>query len=355
MLKGIVVGEVEKVPFDTPRLASMVSLAVGLGCFASEKNQLLRLYTICVPVNARINPVALEALKEALSKVYWFKSELQSFLRNSIGDPAILQIGDWGGYKIQVVSDIVDHLASDQERYFGHLRRLISDVIQFRDFPHLERLDDGEQKAERARVAVEILRKLVEDHEQTKRERETAEAQRRREAERMSKSKALLSRLEDSKCRFISLVTSVNHQARGIELEKILYDIFDLFDLDPRASFKLTGEQIDGAFSLDGTDYLLEAKWQQEAISRADMDVFKSKVERKLDNTLGLFLGINGFSRDGIDIHSSGRPLFLAMTGADLMAVLEGRIDFRSLLQRKRRHAAHSGKILLEVHELGSE
>lgn len=305
-------------------------------------------------MSARINPVALEALKEALSKVYWYKSELQSFLRNSIGDPKIIQIGDWNGYKIQAVSDIIDYLAEDQDKHLGHLQRLISDVTQFRNFDHLERLEDGDQKAERARSAVAALKRLAEDHEQAKREKEKAAAQRKSEAERLGKSKALLSRLEDSKRRYISLGTSANHHSRGIELEKVLYDIFELFDLDPRASFKVTGEQIDGAFSLEGTDYLLEAKWQQQVVSRAEMDAFRCKVERKLDNTLGLFLAINGFSRDGVDIHSSGRPLFLAMTGADLMAVLEGRIDLRSLMHRKKRHAAHSGCILLEVHELGT-
>jgi hypothetical protein len=32
------------------------------------------------------------------------------------------------------------------------------------------------------------------------------------------------------------------------------------------------------------------------------------KLGRKLDNTLGLFLSINGFSEDGVKAHSSGRP-----------------------------------------------
>jgi hypothetical protein len=38
------------------------------------------------------------------------------------------------------------------------------------------------------------------------------------------------------------------------------------------------------------------------------------------------------------------------MTGEDLMAVLEGRIDFVTLLIRKKRHAAQTGNILLRIH-----
>jgi hypothetical protein len=84
--------------------------------------------------------------------------------------------------------------------------------------------------------------------------------------------------------------------------------IFELFDLDPKASFRNTGEQIDGAFRLEGTEYLFEAKWQKSPVGVQELDAFSSKVGRKLDNTLGVFLSINGFSEDGVKAHSIGRP-----------------------------------------------
>jgi len=40
------------------------------------------------------------------------------------------------------------------------------------------------------------------------------------------------------------------------------------------------------------------------------------------------------------------------MDGADLLAVLEQRIDFVSLLIRKKRHAAQTGRIFLPIHEV---
>lgn len=299
----------------------------------------------------RIAPVALECLKDALSKIYWYKSELRSFIQNSLGDASILQIPDWSGYKRQIVSDVVDHLASNQEKYLGHLRRLIRDVCDFNNFRHLEQLEDGAQKAARAKEAVAALKALVEEHDTTAKDREESIRLRREAAERLNRSKAVLLKLEDVKKRFAALVLSSELQSRGLELEKIMYDIFEVFDLDPKASFRLTGEQIDGAFSLDGTEYLFEAKWQQQTVSRAEMDAFAGKIGRKLENTLGLFLSINGFSRDGIDLHSAGQAQFILMSGADLMAVLEGRIDFVSLLRRKKRHAAQTGRIMLEIHE----
>lgn len=78
-----------------------------------------------------------------------------------------------------------------------------------------------------------------------------------------------------------------------------------------------------------------------------------TKVTRKLDNTLGVFLSINGFSEDGVKAHSIGRPNIILMDGSNLMAVLEERVEFVTLLIKKKRHAAHTGEIYLPVHELG--
>ena len=132
-----------------------------------------------------------------------------------------------------------------------------------------------------------------------------------------------------------------------------MYDIFELFDLDPKASFRNRGEQIDGAFVLEGTEYLFEAKWHQSLIGVQDLDAFSAKVKRKLDNTLGVFLSMSGYSEDGIKAHSVGRPNIILMDGADLMAVLEERVDFVSLIVRKKRHASQTGEIYLPAHKLG--
>jgi hypothetical protein len=125
--------------------------------------------------------------------------------------------------------------------------------------------------------------------------------------------------------------------------------LFEIFDLDPKASFKVTGEQIDGAFTFDATDYLLEAKWQQQPVAAEDLDSLAAKVGRKLDNTLGLFLSINGFSTDAVTAHSASRKVILLMDGSDLMAVLERRVDLVELLHRKRRHASQTGEIFLRI------
>jgi hypothetical protein len=309
------------------------------------------LQRLAVGMNKQVSAVAIQTLKEALCSIYWYKADLRSFLQNCLSDKSLVGSANWDGYKRQVASDIVDALCSNQEKYLGDIRRLFHEVGKMDNFRH-EQLDDGSAKAERARRAVQDLRHIISAHDTVVSEEQHIEDRRKEAAEKLQKSKAVLEKLEDIRSRYMNLVTSTSPQQRGFELEKILYDMFDLFDLDPKASFRNTGEQIDGALSLEGTDYLFEAKWHKEITGIQDLDAFAGKVRRRLENTLGLFLSINDYSEDAVRGHSSGQAVIFLMIGADLMAVLEGRIDFISLLLRKRRHAAQTGEILLRIHEI---
>lgn len=301
----------------------------------------------------RVSPLALNSLKEALTHVYWYKRDLLGFLRNSLQDNRILVAAGYDDSltKRDIVGNLIDYLAKDQDSHLGSVRRLIQDACEFSSFAHLEKLDEGAEKARRARVAVATLKEMVKDHDAIAKEQAAKEKRREQAAKESQKLQASQQRLAEIKSNYIQLVTSTNPQKRGTDLEKVMYDLFELYDLDPKAAFKITGEQIDGAFTLDGTEYLFEAKWQQEAISRADLDAFKGKIERKLDNTLGVFLSINKFSDNAVSIYSTTGSKFFLMTGADLMAVLEERVAFASLLQRKKRHASTTGEVLLEYHQ----
>lgn len=300
----------------------------------------------------RLSPSAIVALKDALCCIYWYKADLRSFLHNCLRNPSVLASLNWGAYKRQTVSDLVDRLCEDQDQFLEDLMQLCYAVCDMTSFHHLEQLDGGAQKAQRARATVAQLTKMVEPHQEIERERAAIEERQKMYAEKLKASGAVRQKLEGIRARYTNLVVSPNAQGRGFELEKVMYDLFELFDLDPKASFRVVGEQMDGAFSLEGTDYLFEAKWQQKPVGASDLDAFAGKIKRKLDNTLGVFLSINFFSEDGVQAHSSGRGVVLLMDGAGLMAVLERRIDFVSLLIRKKQHAARTGEIYLRIHQI---
>lgn len=300
----------------------------------------------------RIAPAAVHALKEALTAVYWYKSDLRSFLTHSLSDPALLSRLNWDDYKRNIVATLVDHLASNEDRYQDALLRLMLDVAAVTDFSHLLRLDAGEEKAERARAAIATLNEFLAVHRDLLRDEEAAEHARQAAYEERLRNKAVRTRLEEVKSTFYAVIGPATPQERGYKLESVLRELFELFDLDPKASFKIVGEQIDGAFTFENTDYLLEAKWQRDPVGLANLDSFRGKIERKLENTLGLYLSVNGFAPSAVSAHSTARPVMIMMEGGDLMAVLDGRVDLLQLLLRKRRHAAQTGEILLPIHRV---
>jgi len=278
----------------------------------------------------RVTQSAFLALREALAVIYWYKPDFESFVRATVLRPEILVRLNFAEPKRRVAGELVDCLAADQDQYLGVLFELMGEVAAFEDFGHLARLEDGQMKVAQARDAVANLRKHYEGHATIRAEREAAEERRRHVRKAGEHVRADLERLEEFRSHAMSLLTA-DKQRRGYEFETLLRDLFELFDLDPKASFKIVGEQIDGAFTFDGIDYLLEARWQDRQVEPAALDVFDGKIRRKLENTLGLFVAINGFSETAIGNHSRARPTMILMDGADLWAVLDPRQSKRDV------------------------
>lgn len=76
----------------------------------------------------KIAPAAIVALKEALTHLYWYKSDLRSFLTTTLANPSLLANLNWDDYKRNVVSTLVDFIAKRPDQYQGDLLRLMSEV-----------------------------------------------------------------------------------------------------------------------------------------------------------------------------------------------------------------------------------
>jgi hypothetical protein len=217
------------------------------------------------------------------------------------------------------------------------------------DFPQLAWLEDAPEKIARATEAVARVRRHIQPYE----ERLAAEAAASTQIAQ-AKEEALLRRgtadaLALLQQEYFELLAMDNVRRRGFAFERWLGRLFEVFDLDPRASFRNRGEQVDGGFTLDNTHFLLEARWRKSLATKDDLGAFKAKVADKAENTLGLFVSIDGFDLTALSKHTQrGSPLVLA-DGGDLLAVLDQRIDLRDLLRRKYRHAAMTGEVFLPV------
>ena len=142
-------------------------------------------------------------------------------------------------------------------------------------------------------------------------------------------------------------------QERGFAFEIFLSELFAVYDLAPRRSFRNTGEQIDGSFEMPPETFLLEAKWQDARIGQGDLLTFAGKVEGKALWSRGLFVSYSGFTTDGLHAFARGRRTsIVCMDGLDLVQILSGGLNFIEVIQRKKRRAAETGNAFVPVRDL---
>lgn len=148
-------------------------------------------------------------------------------------------------------------------------------------------------------------------------------------------------------------ISKLAPQERGLRFEGFLNELFAAHELAPRNAFRLTGEQIDGSFRLDGQTYLVEAKWHGPQIGFADLMTFSGKVGGKASWSRGLFVSNSGFTVEGLEAFSRGRQTnLICADGLDLYEVLAGRVSLVEVLREKDRRAAETNRAFVAVRDL---
>jgi len=298
--------------------------------------------------NKKISPQAILALKEALSVIFWKKDDLKDFIKLSLHNSAIVGTINWNGTKRESVKELIERMTNRADIYKNDLMNLLLAVTDLTDFPQLEFWDEDGSKKQKAKDAVERLRKQTKGYIQITKEQEEARKRKQVAEKKIAKNKSLETELLELKGKFNKIASNTNFQQRGFDFEKFLNEMFLLYELDPKGSFKNFGEQIDGAFTFDGTDYLLEAKWKQQ-VNRGELASFTFKVESKLKIAMGLFITIEGLTSEAI---SPDFKSIIIMDGIDIIAILDGRVTLPDLLYKKRRTANESGKIYVPFDKL---
>ena len=135
-----------------------------------------------------------------------------------------------------------------------------------------------------------------------------------------------------------------NPQARGYQFERYLNRLFKDCALEPRESFRIKGEQIDGSFVLRNDIYLLEAKWTNKPTEKSDLVVFNEKVSSKSGFTRGLFISFAGYSSDAVETFCNGREVkIVLMTVQELAVALTREMDISTVIWNKVRALAEEG------------
>jgi len=303
----------------------------------------------------KISAAAYQALRDAVPVITWNKRPFETFLRTALRDHGELLIGlNFTEPKRAVADELVERLIADENRYRDVTLRLMLEISSMTKFPNLEQLKDVEDRRLRiaeAEAAVGLLSYIIKDYAE-----DIADAEKQRAAiQARTAQDAALRRfnqdLESLKTRFLDLQRETDVHARGYAFESLLADLFLLYDLEPRLAYKLDLEQIDGSFTFDTDDYIVEARWRAQAADRGDGDIFARKVERKGKNAVGLFISVNGFTGPFLQVFKESTP-FIVMDGGDLYAVFDNRVRLDDLIRAKKRHANETGSCYLPASQV---
>ncbi|MBE9073347.1 MAG: restriction endonuclease [Microcystis sp. M54BS1] len=156
---------------------------------------------------------------------------------------------------------------------------------------------------------------------------------------------------------FTKLINSEDKKQRGFSLEDLLKRIFSLYEIPTQKSFRRNegGEQIDGAFKLEGWYYLVECKWTQNLTDIRQLDSLYGKISRSGKQTLGLFLSINGWSKNVCPLlKQNNDKSIILMDGYDLRSVLveHNNLDLKNLLMKKLECLNLEGEPFYSAHQL---
>ncbi|MFZ3080969.1 MAG: hypothetical protein WA109_14925 [Bellilinea sp.] len=157
---------------------------------------------------------------------------------------------------------------------------------------------------------------------------------------------------------FDDLSISSDYQTRGFLLQDLLNKLFLLYEISVSKSFQRNegGEQIDGAFSLQGWYYLIECKWTKKLADIRELDSLLGKVNRSGKQAMGLFLSIDGWSENvPYLLKQNPQKCIILMEGYDLRNVLNGTIDLIKLLTAKITKLSLDSEPYLSVKEIMKE
>lgn len=295
----------------------------------------------------------IDLVQDALLKSFWRKAALLAFLRRHRISSNFLATWDTTETKRVFLSRLFPRLEASEKgvAVFKQMAVSLADQVKF---PDLEGWEDSEEKIRVARDAVGSLKRYLEIHRQKAEELREKEATRKLARERTERAISEAQTLEKFKEQLAELSKQLGTQAAGYAFQNWFYDLVNFFEIAHRRPYVVSGRQIDGSVTVEGTTYLGELKFTREQADAPDIDTFLTKVNDKADNTMGIMVSMSGYSSTAI-LQASGRktPVIL-MDYSHIYLVLGGTWTLEEVISRLRRHASQTGNAFLPAADFGA-
>jgi Holliday junction resolvase-like predicted endonuclease len=141
-------------------------------------------------------------------------------------------------------------------------------------------------------------------------------------------------------------------QARGRRFNAWIAELLGLHGVVARADNRSLGE-IDVAFSIGDTRYILEAKWTTAKADTGQLAKLQKRVRQRLAGTCGVFVSMSGYTAEALSDLANGERLeMLLLDGDHVEAMLFGWIEPEDLLSRLRDEASFSGRAYTPMTEI---
>lgn len=279
----------------------------------------------------------LQAMIQCFGKAFHYKDNLTAFLL-SCGVSRGLNDKHREQAKFVWGRNVLSELGQTESGCLVQ-RRILTELCKLRDLPDKDAPDrDAGLDALRTLKRLALEQKL---YVEVSREKEKGRSLQKEERLKIVQERnRTLECLRES---FNNAVTSDNRQQAGYTLEDLLKELFAIFEIEYRKSYRTGTQQIDGHFRFEGFDYLVEAKWRKDMPTESEIGGFKQKVDTKIESTRGLFVSVQGY-RPEVAAQFNGRGAnIILIDGYHLVQILEGRHDLRDLFRTIISKAAQEG------------
>ena len=297
-------------------------------------------------MKTQLTPHLRDLTFEAALHSFWRKKTLSSFLKAAKlpGLPSWLP----DETKRDYLSRVSESLQKTEQgrRKIIELAHFLAEQTSFLD---LEKWEDSGEKIEAAKRAVSMLRiYLSKQNKQLTSEKQRQEA-RKKFQESQAQTRAAQQILHSFEKKLNDLATKMGSASAGKDFEKWFYELMVFSEITSRPPYKTKGREIDGSITIGDTTYLVECKFTTDQTGVCDIDVFRSKVVSKADNTMGVFVSMSGYSSVAIKGASGEKTPLLLLDHNHLYQVLRGIQNFKDVIERIRRHASQTGDAYLPV------
>lgn len=295
-----------------------------------------------------MTPHLIQLTFEAALRSFWRKNALFNFLRRS-HVPNLTTCGP-DESKRDYLTRIFESLElTDQGN--GRILQIARFLVEQRTFPDLESWEDSKEKVAAARSAVAELADYLSEQDTQMAAEESRSKARKRTQNQQALRRTSQQALESLDSRLTELTKEIGTSKAGIDFESWFYDLMEYSEITSRRPYKTGGRQIDGSITLGDTTYLVEAKFTVDQSGASDIDVFRSKVDSKADNTMGIFVSISGYSAVAKAEASGRKTPLLLLDSSHLYRVLTSVSIFSDVIERVRRHASQTSEAYLHVND----